>query len=189
VSPGRPHTRRGRTSSRARRTSAGAGAGPGWSNACFVEYFVVCHRRCSCGAKGFARMSASQWAVGWARGDDTRWPCFLEERQALNWIRDRLSRGRVFVCTDEPDLRQAACQRSRPSDAGSAHHRRAARRHPCTPAAQNAPGWTTCGEPEGALGAVVGGWVASAPASPPLGTSCRGRAATGVAHDGLMGVG
>jgi len=29
------------------------------------------------------RMSAGQWAVGSARGDDDRWPCFLEERQAI----------------------------------------------------------------------------------------------------------
>jgi hypothetical protein len=43
------------------------------------------------------RMSAGKWAVGWARGADDRWPCFLEERQALNWMRDRLSRGRVFL--------------------------------------------------------------------------------------------
>ena len=41
-------------------------------------------------------LSAGPWAVGWARGDDDRWPCFLEERQAINWMRDRLSRGRVF---------------------------------------------------------------------------------------------
>ena len=33
------------------------------------------------------RMSAGQWAVGWARGDDDRWPCFLEERQAISWMR------------------------------------------------------------------------------------------------------
>ena len=43
------------------------------------------------------RMSAGRWAVGWARGADDRWPCFLEERQAVNWMRDRLSRGRVFA--------------------------------------------------------------------------------------------
>jgi hypothetical protein len=43
------------------------------------------------------RMSDGQWAVGWARGDDDRWPCFLEERQAISWMRDRVSRGRVFV--------------------------------------------------------------------------------------------
>jgi hypothetical protein len=43
------------------------------------------------------RMSAGQWAVGWARGDDERWPCFLEGRQAISWMRDRLTRGRVFV--------------------------------------------------------------------------------------------
>ena len=29
--------------------------------------------------------------------DDDRCPCFLEERQAVNWMRDRLSRGRMFV--------------------------------------------------------------------------------------------
>ena len=39
------------------------------------------------------RMSAGQWAVGWARGDDERWPYLLEERQATSWMRDRLSRG------------------------------------------------------------------------------------------------
>ncbi len=43
------------------------------------------------------RMSAGQWAVGWARGDDERWPCYLEEHQAINWMADRLSRGRVFA--------------------------------------------------------------------------------------------
>jgi hypothetical protein len=43
------------------------------------------------------RMSAGQWAVGWARWDDDRWPCFLEERQAVSWMRNRLNRGRVFV--------------------------------------------------------------------------------------------
>jgi hypothetical protein len=51
-------------------------------------------------AEGFElieRMSACQWAVGCARGDDDRWPCYLEERQAINWMRDRLSRGRVFA--------------------------------------------------------------------------------------------
>jgi hypothetical protein len=43
------------------------------------------------------RMGAGRWAVGWARGVDDRWPCFLEERQALNWVRGRLSRGRMFA--------------------------------------------------------------------------------------------
>ena len=33
------------------------------------------------------RMSAGQWTVGWARGDDERWPCFLEERRAISWMR------------------------------------------------------------------------------------------------------
>ena len=56
-------------------------------------------------ADGFAlveRMSAGKWAVGWARGSDDRWLCFLEERQALNWMRDRLSRGRVFLRWERP---------------------------------------------------------------------------------------
>jgi hypothetical protein len=43
------------------------------------------------------RNSAGQWAVGWARRDDERWPCFLEERQALNWMRDRIRRSGVFL--------------------------------------------------------------------------------------------
>jgi hypothetical protein len=43
------------------------------------------------------RLSAGLWAVGWARSDDDRWPCFLEERRAISWMRGRLTRGRVFV--------------------------------------------------------------------------------------------
>src|SRR4051812_12030934 len=38
-----------------------------------------------------------QWVWGWCRGDDMRWPCYLEERQALNWMRDRLRPGRTFA--------------------------------------------------------------------------------------------
>jgi hypothetical protein len=38
-----------------------------------------------------------QWVWGWARADDERWPCFLEHRLAIAWMRDRLRRGRVFV--------------------------------------------------------------------------------------------
>ncbi len=34
---------------------------------------------------------------GWCRGDDTRWPCFLERRQAIGWMADRLDRVRVFA--------------------------------------------------------------------------------------------
>jgi hypothetical protein len=34
---------------------------------------------------------------GWARGDDERWPCFLERRLAVSWMRDRLVRERVFA--------------------------------------------------------------------------------------------
>jgi hypothetical protein len=43
------------------------------------------------------RQVARQWTVGWARGDDERWPCYLEERQALEWMADRISRSGVFV--------------------------------------------------------------------------------------------
>jgi hypothetical protein len=38
-----------------------------------------------------------QWVIGWARGDDTRWPCYLDERQAIGWMRDRLRRAAVFA--------------------------------------------------------------------------------------------
>jgi hypothetical protein len=36
------------------------------------------------GEDGSERMSAGQWAVGLALGDDERWPCLLEEREALS---------------------------------------------------------------------------------------------------------
>jgi hypothetical protein len=42
-------------------------------------------------------MSSGVWTVGWARGDDDRWPCYLEQRQAISWLADRLARQRVFV--------------------------------------------------------------------------------------------
>ena len=42
------------------------------------------------------RLRQDAWVCGWARGDDRRWPCYLETRQAIDWMRDRLSRGRVF---------------------------------------------------------------------------------------------
>jgi hypothetical protein len=37
------------------------------------------------------------WVWGWCRGDDTRWPCYLEHRQAIDWMRNRLFRGRVLA--------------------------------------------------------------------------------------------
>ena len=43
------------------------------------------------------RACQDAWVWGWHRGEDRRWPCYLERRQAINWMRDRLSRGRVFV--------------------------------------------------------------------------------------------
>jgi hypothetical protein len=33
---------------------------------------------------------------GWRRGDDTRWPCYGSEREALNWITVGLRRAGVF---------------------------------------------------------------------------------------------
>ena len=43
------------------------------------------------------RTCRDAWVWGWARGNDERWPCFLARRQAIGWMRDRLSRGRVFI--------------------------------------------------------------------------------------------
>jgi hypothetical protein len=37
-----------------------------------------------------------QWVSGWRRGDDTRWPCFLTEREALSYMADRLRRAAAF---------------------------------------------------------------------------------------------
>jgi hypothetical protein len=37
-----------------------------------------------------------QWVWGWRRGHDTRWPCFLTEREALSYMADRLTRTAVF---------------------------------------------------------------------------------------------
>ena len=37
-----------------------------------------------------------QWVWGWRRGDDTRFPCYLSEREALSWMADRLRRAEVF---------------------------------------------------------------------------------------------
>ena len=43
------------------------------------------------------RPVAGAWVWGAARGDDTRWPCFLERDQALRWMADRLRRVQVFA--------------------------------------------------------------------------------------------
>jgi hypothetical protein len=39
---------------------------------------------------------AGQWFNAWRRGDDERWPCFLTEREALDYMADRLQRGAFF---------------------------------------------------------------------------------------------
>jgi hypothetical protein len=36
-----------------------------------------------------------QWVWGWRRADDTRWPCFLTQREALSYMADRLRRAAV----------------------------------------------------------------------------------------------
>ena len=43
------------------------------------------------------RACQDAWVWGWCRGDDQRWPFYLEERQAIDWMRDRLTRGRAFA--------------------------------------------------------------------------------------------
>jgi hypothetical protein len=51
-------------------------------------------------AEGFEleeRVVADAWVWGWARGDDTRWPCFHERDQALRWMAERLRRVQVFA--------------------------------------------------------------------------------------------
>jgi hypothetical protein len=42
------------------------------------------------------RPLAGQWVWGWRRGDDIRHPCFLTEREALSYMRDRLTRMGAF---------------------------------------------------------------------------------------------
>jgi hypothetical protein len=43
------------------------------------------------------RVCQDAWLWGGCFGEDRRWPCFRQQYQAINWIRDRLSRGRVFA--------------------------------------------------------------------------------------------
>jgi hypothetical protein len=42
------------------------------------------------------RPLAGRWVWGWRRGYDTRHPCFLTEREAISYMRDRLTRIAVF---------------------------------------------------------------------------------------------
>ena len=39
---------------------------------------------------------AGRWVWAWRRGDDTRHPCFLTEREALDYMADRLARIAAF---------------------------------------------------------------------------------------------
>jgi len=43
------------------------------------------------------RVCRDAWVWGWARGDDTRWPCYLTRDEAVRWMADRLRRVRVFA--------------------------------------------------------------------------------------------
>ena len=56
-------------------------------------------------AEGFEleeRPLRDKWVWGWCRGDDQRWPCYIERRQAIDWMRDRRNRGRIFALRCEP---------------------------------------------------------------------------------------
>ena len=49
--------------------------------------------RAEAAERGFTleeRPLRGKWVWGWRRGDDTRWPCFLTEREALSYIADGL---------------------------------------------------------------------------------------------------
>jgi hypothetical protein len=37
-----------------------------------------------------------KWVWAWHRGDDWRWPCYAEERQALEWMADPIRRKAIF---------------------------------------------------------------------------------------------
>jgi hypothetical protein len=50
-------------------------------------------------AEGFElewRPVNGKWCVGFVRGEDLRYPAFLEERLAISYMADWLRRGRVF---------------------------------------------------------------------------------------------
>jgi hypothetical protein len=55
--------------------------------------------RAEAAVRGFEleeRPLRGQWVWGWWRGDDTRFACYLSEREALSWMDDRLRRAAVF---------------------------------------------------------------------------------------------
>ena len=65
----------------------------GWLDAALMNVLV------EAAEQGFTleeRPLRGKWAWGWRRGDDTRWPCYLSERDALSWMADRLRRIAVF---------------------------------------------------------------------------------------------
>jgi hypothetical protein len=58
-----------------------------------VDVFAVAAKR---GFQLEERTLRGQWVWGWRRGDDTCHPCFLTEREAISYMRDRLTRIAVL---------------------------------------------------------------------------------------------
>jgi hypothetical protein len=55
--------------------------------------------RAEAAERGFTleeRPLRGRWGWAWRRGEDTRHPCFLAEREALAYMADRLRRVAVF---------------------------------------------------------------------------------------------
>jgi hypothetical protein len=55
--------------------------------------------RAAAAERGFEleeRPLLGQWVWGWRRRDDTRFPCYLSEREALSYMADRLRRTAAF---------------------------------------------------------------------------------------------
>jgi hypothetical protein len=51
-------------------------------------------------AEGFElveRPVGAHWCWGFVRDGDDRYPAFLEQRQAISYMRDWLRRGRIFA--------------------------------------------------------------------------------------------
>ena len=43
------------------------------------------------------RRFGTAWGWAWSRGDDEGWPCFVDRRLAIDWMADRIGRGRVYA--------------------------------------------------------------------------------------------
>jgi len=65
----------------------------------FISELVKVDVREAARAQGFQleeRPLRGEWVWGWRRGDGTRWPCFVTEREALSYMADRLRRAAAF---------------------------------------------------------------------------------------------